>query len=165
MENTNSNILELAEEEINETNLFYFLQKASKKTVIKAISEHHKEGKTTENIVNLISNDVNKTGDLTNKMNYIIHLLLVNDLTINRIPTRENVVVLFKTATKLLKYFMNKLKKVLVQTKEIVSKDFTGKKQKMLLNKLAKCQSHFSIYYDANIKNIGTINANIYSTK
>ena len=133
--------------------------------MIKAISEHHKESKTTENIVNLMSIDVNKTGELTNKMNYIIHLLLVNDLTINRIPTRENLVVLFKTATKLLKYFMNKLKKAIVQTKAIVSKDFTSKKQKMLLNKLAKCQSHLSIYYDANIKNIATINANIYYTK
>jgi hypothetical protein len=165
MENTNSNILEFAEEQINETNLFDFLQKASKKILIKAISENHKESKTTENIVNLISIDVNKTGDLTNKMNYIIHLLLVNDLTINRIPTRENVVVLFKTATKLLKYFMIKLKKAVVQTKEIVSKDFTGKKEKMLLNKLAKCQSRLLIYYHNNIENIGTINANIYSTK
>ena len=164
-ENTKYNILEFAEEQINETNLFDFLQEVSKKTVIKAISEQHKKSKKTETIVNSITTDVNQTVDLTNKMNYISKLLFVYDLHINRIPTRENVVVLYKTATKLLKYFMIKLKKAVVQTKEIVSKDFTGKKEKMLLNKLAKCQSRLLIYYHNNIENIGTINANIYSTK
>lgn len=153
------NILELAKEEINEFNVFDFLQEASKKKAIKAISEQHKQCKKTETNVNAITKDVNQIVDLTNKMDYISNLLLANDLTINRIPIRENVVVLYKTATKLHKYFIIKLKKTVVHTKAIVSKDFTGKKEKMLTNKLIKCQSQLLICYHSTIETIGKINS------
>jgi hypothetical protein len=158
MTNNNPNILELAKEEINVSNIFVFLQEASKKKAIKAISEQHKQNKKTETNVNAITKDVNQIVDLTKKMNYISNLLLANDLTINRIPARENVVVLYKTATKLLKYFIIKLRKTVVQTKAIVSKDFTGKKEIMLSNKLIKYQSQLRICYHITIETIGKIN-------
>ena len=160
--NNKSNIIEITEEEINESNVFDFLQEASKKTVIKTISEHHKRTKKTENIVNAIKKDVNQTVKLTNMMNYIIQLLLVNDLNVNRIPCCENIVVLYKTATKLIKYFMIKLKKAIIQTKVIVTNDFTGKKERMLLNKLTKCQSDLLLHYQNNIENIGTLNSRLH---